>query len=444
MEDPVTTYKFLGMHFCFEETHPVITEDVRITTEDASVIKELAKQLAEYAADPVNDVRKELWKKVNGLRGEKPMIWYDEVCWHEMNQEDELILITEHPLCRIIETELKRQIYQWKYMPGDMVIEPVVYAPLAVFNTGIGLEKEMEIVKTDIQNDVVSRHFIITIKDECDIEKIKYPEIIHDYDLSNVIYNRYQELFDGILTVRKRGAPGFWFAPWDDIVMYTGVQEALLDLVLHPEYVKHFIEKLVDVGLRVLDQYEEQNILSSNNYNIRVGSGAYGYTDELPRFETGKDTIPARKLWGCCTAQIFSEVSPAMHEEFALQYERKWLERFGLTYYGCCEPLHHKVEHLRAIQNLRKISISPYADLAAAKDAIGDDYVISYKPSPAVLANKEWDPSAVKADLKKHLSVIRDCNVEVIMKDISTVRYQPRRLWEWVKIASEVSLELSG
>jgi hypothetical protein len=27
-----------------------------------------------------------------------------------------------------------------------------------------------------------------------------------------------------------------------------------------------------------------------------------------------------------------------MHEEFALQYEKRWLERFGLTYYGCCEP----------------------------------------------------------------------------------------------------------
>ena len=29
------------------------------------------------------------------------------------------------------------------------------------------------------------------------------------------------------------------------------------------------------------------------------------------------------------------------------------------------------------------------------------------------------------------------------MKDISTVRYQPQRLWEWARIASEVANEFA-
>jgi hypothetical protein len=29
------------------------------------------------------------------------------------------------------------------------------------------------------------------------------------------------------------------------------------------------------------------------------------------------------------------------------------------------------------------------------------------------------------------------CHVEFIMKDISTVRYEPQRLWEWARIATE-------
>ena len=29
------------------------------------------------------------------------------------------------------------------------------------------------------------------------------------------------------------------------------------------------------------------------------------------------------------------------------------------------------------------------------------------------------------------LEQARGCHVELIMKDISTVRYQPQRLWEW-------------
>jgi len=31
------------------------------------------------------------------------------------------------------------------------------------------------------------------------------------------------------------------------------------------------------------------------------------------------------------------------------------------------------------------------------------------------------------------------CVVEVIMKDISTLRYEPQRLWEWAQMAREVT-----
>jgi hypothetical protein len=30
------------------------------------------------------------------------------------------------------------------------------------------------------------------------------------------------------------------------------------------------------------------------------------------------------------------------------------------------------------------------------------------------------------------------------MKDISTVRYEPRRLWEWAEMAMETALEYGG
>jgi hypothetical protein len=29
--------------------------------------------------------------------------------------------------------------------------------------------------------------------------------------------------------------------------------------------------------------------------------------------------------------------------------------------------------------------------------------------------------------------------VEVIMKDVSTVRYEPQRLWQWAQMASELT-----
>ncbi|MEM2669673.1 MAG: hypothetical protein QW188_06530, partial [Candidatus Bathyarchaeia archaeon] len=133
---------------------------------------------------------------------------------------------------------------------------------------------------------------------------------------------------------------------------------------------------------------------------------------------------------------------PAMHEEFALKHERLWYERWGYNYYGCCEPLHHKVDILRRnIPRLRKISISPFADFNQAAKNIRDEFIIAWKPNPAVLAASVWDPESVRRDIEEKLRVAKEynCIIEIHMKDISTVNYQPQRLWEWAKIASEAA-----
>ncbi len=441
MNKKYTTYKFLDLHFCFEERGQIRLDDVKISSKDRIVLQELARQIAEIASLPIQEKRKEMWKKLNNLEPVKPMIWLDEVCWHEMDVNDELLLRTTSGFCDRIEAQLLQTLYQWRHMQGDMVVEPVVYSPLAIYNSGVGLEKESEVVFTDEKSDIVSRHFIIQIKNEDDIEKIRFPEIVHDKEQSDRTYELYQDIFGGILRVEKRGAPGFWFAPWDDIVMLTGVQEALLDLATRPHYIHALVEKLLDVALHVLRQYEDQNLLSLNNYNVRVGSGGYGYTEELPQQDFDSGHVRGRDMWGCAVAQIFSDVSPVMHEEFALQYESKWLENFGLNYYGCCEPLHKKIDILRKLPNLRKISMSPFIDIHKATESIRDSYVFSLKPFSAILATDRWDPGAARKELKEKLEVTQrnNCRVEVIMKDISTVRYEPQRLWEWLEIASEVT-----
>ncbi|NLF01769.1 MAG: hypothetical protein GX601_12410, partial [Anaerolineales bacterium] len=144
-------------------------------------------------------------------------------------------------------------------------------------------------------------------------------------------------------------------------------------------------------------------------------------------------------LWGNATAQIFSIVSPEMHWEFALKHEMRWLERWGLTYYGCCEPLDIKMGILRRIPNLRKVSMSPWIDTERAVAEVATDYVFSRKPTPAVFAEDRWRPELARQQLREFLDVARGCRIELVMKDISTVRYQPQRLWEWERIAMEMA-----
>jgi hypothetical protein len=437
---------------------------VTISHKDKDVLRELAQELAEIASLPIHKERAEAWRRLNDLEAVKPMIWINEIPWHEMNVNDELTLETGtedtrareygmdraanvakptvetfDALCCSIEFALRKRIYKWKHMPGDMVVEPVLYCPLIVYDTGFGITEDVDIARTDEASSIVSRHFHLQIQEEDDLQKIERPRIEYDAQATERNYQFLEDLLGDILPVEKRGAPGFWFAPWDELIRWWGVEEAMMDMVARPQLVHAAMERLTQAYLSRLDQYEEQGLLSRNDRNVRIGSGGYGYTDELPSPNYDPGHIRTQDLWGSAAAQIFSDVSPEMHREFALQYEKRWLERFGLNYYGCCEPLHLKVDMLASVPNLRKISMSPWIDLDVAVEKVGDDYIFSHKPNPAVFAKDTWNPEQAREELVQVLEKAQDCVVEVIMKDISTVRYQPQRLWEWAEMAREVT-----
>jgi hypothetical protein len=318
-----------------------------------------------------------------------------------------------------------------------MVVEPTLYSPLVIHDTGFGIGEDVRIVRTDPTSGVVSREFHPQIREERDLEKIRMPVLTLDREATERNFQTLTDIFGDILPVRMRGVIHSWFAPWDELIRWWGVQEAMIDLVDRPALVHQAMDRLVCAYLARLEQWQELNALSFSEGNHRVGSGGLGYTDELPK--PGFDPARVRPIdqWGCATAQIFCDVSPRMHEEFALRYELRWLSRFGLNYYGCCEPLHTKIEILSAVPNLRKISMSPRANVEITVRKAGDKYVLSHKPNPAIFATDVWNPQQARQNLREALEKTRGCVVEVIMKDISTVRYEPQRLWEWARIAME-------
>jgi len=412
---------------------------MKISVHDRDILRKLAQRKAEIAALPIQQERKKMWARLNRLEKVKPMVWLNETPWHEMGASDQLTLQTTGEFCQGIENSLRRELYQWDHMQGDMVVEPEIDCLLAVTNTGFGITEDVEAIKQDPNSNIKSRHFRIQIKDEKDLEKIKDPVVIHDAKLSEEIFQIMNGIFDGIIAVRKAGARGIGIAPWDALIRWTGVEEALIDMALRPDYIHALVNRLMEAHLKMLDQYEALGLLALNNLNVRIGSGAYGYTDELPPKGFDPALIKTGDLWGSSTAQIFSDVSPEMHWEFALQYEVRWLERFGLNYYGCCEPLHNKLEILKRVPRLRKISVSAWMDVNKAVKEAGGKYVFSLKPNPACLAEDKWRPELARKELETKLEIMRGCPVEIIMKDISTVRYEPQRLWDWAEIAMDVA-----
>ena len=120
------------------------------------------------------------------------------------------------------------------------------------------------------------------------------------------------------------------------------------------------------------------------------------------------------------------------------------MERWGLNYYGCCEPRDREISRLERIPNLRKVSASPWNDWKRLFSGLGDRYVASVKPNPAIFLDEAWSPEAAKSAMTEILAVAdaEGCtNIELIMKDISTVHRHPERLWAWAGLAMEAALE---
>ena len=401
---------------------------------DIRIIRELAGRVAEIAALPVQEEKRQLWRRLNGLRPVRPMVEIDQVCWNEMNVDDELTLLCDDAECRAYEDALRRILYQWKHFPVDMVVEPFVRVPKAIHNTGIGIGTSEEIARIDPTSAVVGHSYKNQFATDADLDKIKMAIVTHDEAETARRLDVACDLFDGLIDIFEQGWDPY-LSVWDPISMLMSVQDALYAIIDRPQFMKEMAKRIVASYMTALDQAEEQGLLCHSQSLIHC-TGAYA--DDLPAPGFDPTRPRSRDIWMFGLAQMFSTVSPQMFDEYEVETSMPLFERFGLVYYGCCDPLDLKMDQVRKIPNLRKISMSPWVDERRGAEQIKGDFVYSRKPNPAMLVAFHED------EIREHLQQSVDacaefgCPLEIILKDISTVCYEPRRLWRWADIAMEV------
>jgi hypothetical protein len=94
----------------------------------------------------------------------------------------------------------------------------------------------------------------------------------------------------------------------------------------------------------------------------------------------------------------------------------------------------------KRFKNLRKISITPWADFDIAADNMGGDFVLAAKPNPAFVNSPNFNPEPVKQEMKRYLEACKrnGATVEFVLKDISTIAKNPGNLTRWAATASQV------
>ncbi len=147
--------------------------------------------------------------------------------------------------------------------------------------------------------------------------------------------------------------------------------------------------------------------------------------------------VRAGDMWVLLESQETVGVSPAMFGEFVLPYQKEIAARFGLVYYGCCEPVNNRWRHIETIPHLRSVSVSPWANVAFMAEALQRKYVFSRKPSPALLSTGHFDEDTIRADIRQTLAAARGCNVELVMKDLHVTQGHPEYMARWVQVCRQ-------
>jgi hypothetical protein len=222
-----------------------------------------------------------------------------------------------------------------------------------------------------------------------------------------------------------------------DLIRLVGLEKMMLYMYDNPALLHHVMKFLADNNMKKLDYLEEKGLLSLNNNDSYVGSGGIGYCREIPRRNVDDSYVKTGDMWGFSESQETVGVSPAMFEEFVFQYQLPILKRFGLNCYGCCEPVHTRWHVIKTIPNLRRVSVSAWADRKMMSDYLEDRFVFSWKPNPALLAVPHLDQDGARKYVRETVEFTKGCKLEIIMKDNHTIGRNPDNVKDWVRIVRE-------
>lgn len=395
---------------------------------DINAVRNLAKKVAEIASSEEYEARRKRWRDVNGLRkpDRVPVYCRPVGCWGELL--DESILQCQDTACRNMERAFRMNLVKHE-IGDDDPIEPY-------WNVGTAFDQHTPhtwgVQPKHISSGVSGGawKFDPPLKTEADFDRLAFPEYTYNEEKTKKALAFMQDLLGDAMEVRQ--TCGFPLHPGlgGMAVELRGLDQLMYDMADNPELVHRLMKHLQEGVLRAYKVYEESGLLTLNN------TGAM-YCSDPPRDNAKQGNITIKDLWGHTESQEFQEVSPAMWDEFLLSYQIPLLEKFWLTSHGCCENLTHKIDGVLRIPNLRIFVSSAWTDLAKVAEKLGDKYTIMWRQKATDVVFNDLDD--IRRHLDEGMKIVKDCHVQIVLRELQTLNGNPNRLKEWATIAKEIT-----
>jgi hypothetical protein len=409
---------------------------------DSTILKDLVKRIQDLSALPIQQTRQERWIRSNSVQrrnqSPRPPV-YAALYLFDESFENGIIkpqVECENPDLQQVEVSLKHILVRQELIPDDIPVHPpewIVPRKISGYRDW-GLQPKYH---GAVPYSGGSFYIDPVIHIPSDLDKMKIADLVYDEQTTLRQFDRFQDLIGQQMTVKLGGlgASVNLMQCWTNL---RGVENTLLDMIADPEFLHHGIEIMAEGYRCWYTQAEKMNILDSGVREIFA-------TDDLPVPGYRPDRVRLCDQMVFVEAQELTGVSPRMHEEFAIRYEKPLAEMFGLTSYGCCEDLTEKIEQVATIANLRQIGVTPFADVTKCAERIRERFVISWRPSPVMLTDP-FDEENIRRSIRSGLEVLKanHCSFHIFLKDIHSCSGHPERLTRWTQIVNEEVTRLWG
>ena len=402
---------------------------------EINIVRELAKKYREICNAPEQNGKRDMWRRHNSFRKTPVLIYIRAFAWNEMPESK---CLCQNEFLRGYENFFRQAVFRSSFK-DDFIFEPWLNVGAAYKCSGWGVNAERHFV--DEENETLTAFKVeYPLKELADFEKMRAPW--HEIDEVETAQRKriMEDMVGDIITVNLDRSPAYrmWTADIStDLGYLRGIENIMLDMFDNPEWLHKLLAFMRDGTLRAQESAEK-----AGDWGLCAHQNqAMPYAEELQDPAANVNGVKRSQLWGYMAAQEYTLISPEMHDEFLLQYQIPILEKFGLVAYGCCEDLTRKIDMLRKIKNLRRIAVSPFANVAKCAEQIGSDYILSYRPSPSDMVSYGFDSERIKKTIVGDLGIFKrngSC-FDITLKDVETVQNDPDRIRRWVEVVRGVT-----
>lgn len=404
----------------------------QITQKDRNILRELTKRQMEYATSPRMQELKKLWIDHNACKPTRPLMVVETGFAQDVIEPQ---MRCEGKTARELEWHIYYHLVNHEIYKDDRVVQDFFGVTYPYWFKPFGLDVKI------IHTDGVGHQFVEQIHDLGeDFHLLHKSTYGCDREAAQRKLDLCNDLFGDIIPVKMVGQ-ALYSVPTQDIVHIMSMETMLFSMYDYPDEFKRMMDALTDDYIEYFNFLSKEGFLLSTTGPEAVGNGTFAFTDALPGAEEReKRLFTPKDVWGFMDSQETVGISPEMYAEFIFPYYKKVADCYGMMSYGCCEPVHPFWDNcLSKLENLRKISISPWCDEEMMGERLrGTNIVYHRKPSPNFLGvGSVLDEEALRAHFAKTLRAAKGCTIEFTQRDVIQINSTGEKVARYVEIFRE-------